>query len=283
VTTPMPKRACFDRACASLGALEKPFEAWVSAARAETGGDDVVENLFEEQILEDANLTTILSEIAQAWSGGASPQAAHSIVADARFRFAGTPSAVSAATVLHTTLNLKDAKVFVADAIGDPDPDRAWAALWHPSLRPDERLALLQSARIFDPATSTKSKAMMWVYFDESIAIAGGASNPLATVSAHERCNSLGVPDSWYNYRRGEPLVGLSYFLKSNTALVPTVADALAWNPYFQPSHLPRGLARWGYTRPLGMPRGAQGVPEAVHATGALIQCAEVPNVLGPR
>jgi hypothetical protein len=273
----------FSRAYATLGTAQAAFDAWSAAAAAVLpDGPDVVENLHEEQALNDAIMSAVLSEIAVAWAAGTTPQGGHGAFCGASVRFAGNVTPVSDATVLHTTVPLRHAKAVVASALSLTDPDIAWSTFWHPSMTPAERLDKLKDVTLFDPPAGPTSKSVVWVYFDPATAKTGGTGDPLLGKLTNARCNALGLPTVWFPM--GKPVVGLSYLLLSGTTHVPTVGDAGPWNGYFEPTPVP---LLWGYTRAIGSPRRASGgvpdVPEAVHATGRRVQFVRVPDLLGNR
>lgn len=255
--------------------LKRDFEKWCEDVKFKSleKWEDMIANIKTERQLEIGVFTEFLECIARYYKDALSadpnntdPRSIYERTCrEHKFHFRGKESSVSQSTVLHSILNLRDLKETIYQTMnsggdGPDDIELAWDRFR--GLTEEEQREILKEVGFYP------LNGIFWVYFDAMDAEQGTQVDPLAGMSADECCNILGIPNVWSKYDYGEHMWRIHYS-PSPAALryIPTIADASAkgWNPYFQPEQEAPKDAKWGWTNPLGTPRGTLGMPEVIH------------------
>ena len=282
----------FDETYDNLPSITKAAldELWQRLKRV-TRGEDVVLNVQSDRQLEPLTFASFLNDVAESCEQVlASHPADHDpriplldTCQKALYHFKGVQARVSNDTVLHHVVNERDIRKIVENAMGSATisdelgTDEGWDFFWDERLTDEDRLSYLRQIELFDD-----HKYMVWAYFNIMNAETGTDIDPLQHKNARECCYVLGLPREWYPVAAN--LWKIHYTLNIDIRrFVPTNVDANAkgWNSYFQPCSENRESAKWGWTRPLGAPRGTKGLPEVIHKAKVLATFYALPEEKG--
>ena len=264
------------------------FDDWVQAACVESkeDGRDVVRNLRQESRLEPSILSRLLIYISSSFASNGASNSGNGLSARQAYEEAcqrlraernhtiyclGPEASVSNRTRVYRVLKLRSLKKMIAEAMGGTESGKNDLSDFRDQW--DTFLQLLDDqdselyCEILQKILPCRPDRIAWTYFNRAQNSVQRDIDPLFGKDCDHYLSQLGLPPDWYPRGRDrnddQSSWRICYDLEGIAKHVPTIADTLhsGWNPYFQVSVDPR----WGWTRPLGRPRGEQGLPEVVH------------------
>jgi hypothetical protein len=255
--------------------LKPTFDLWVAEARRIPGGEDIVLNISSEMHLSPSVLNDFLTSISTCFlMEGHNPGSAERAYVKACNNLLNTgnqmlcclgPQAQTDSSIrVHRIILLEKLQLMISEAMKKTSSIRnEQQEDWDNFQELVDEGDLEGCLEILSKAIPCKPDRTNWVYFNED----QSDVDPLAGVSSELCLDMLGLPQEW-NPRgkdQSDPKSSwrIHYRFKQITRHIPTIADTIPskWNPYFQPSQ----DSRWGWTRPIGSPRGTSEMPEVVH------------------